>query len=251
MRCPACNRVEDRVLETRASSDGDLIRRRRECLSCQTRYTTYERTGASERVVIKSDRSRERFDRIKLRRGIEAAVENLDVSNDAIDQLVEEIVAGLDTDIPVESRDIGQAAEERLLALNPVAFVRFSSVHRRFSSPAQFILAAQNMPKPRLVRKRDGRLQPFDFGRIRTGIRWAVKHTPIDGEAQVTRIADQVVSDVMPGEGEVVPTADIGEAVKLRLRERDAVAYLRFASVFDRFDTVDRFVDAARLFAPP
>lgn len=246
MRCPICENVRDKVIETRSDADETLIRRRRECASCKWRFTTYERADASERVVVKSDgRRRERLDRQKLRRGIEAATENLDIAPETIDRIVDDVLDGLGSrGSRILSADIGALVEQHLQQLNPVAFIRYASVHRRFKTPEEFVSLVRQVPPPLMVVKRDSRRQPFDVARIRRGIQWAVKHTTLDDSEKVSAITDAVIQEIY-GFGAEIPTSVIGKAVQRQLRRRDAVSYLRFTSVFERFDTADRFLEVA------
>ena len=195
-----------------------MIRRRRECLACSWRHTTYERSDTSELVVIKSDgKTRERFDTEKIRRGILAATENLDVDSKELDMFISEIVSDLrPSGNQVHSKQIGQMVEQRLLVLNPVAFVRFASVFRRFSRPEEFAELARTFEGLTVVLKRDGRLQLFDPEKVRIGIEWAAKHTALRAQ-DVDRISEAVVAKAMQ-RGDPIPSQEIGEVVLEHLR---------------------------------
>jgi transcriptional repressor NrdR len=134
MKCPYCGSTESEVVETRASEDVDTIRRRRECLKCKKRFTTYERIENVNLVVIKKDGKREQFDRDKLKGGIIRSCEKTMVSVDAIEKIVTEIereLRGADS-VEVESKKIGQMVATRLKKIDKVAYIRFSSVFKRF-----------------------------------------------------------------------------------------------------------------------
>jgi transcriptional repressor NrdR len=134
MKCPYCGSTESEVVETRASEDVDTIRRRRECLKCEKRFTTYERIENVNLVVIKKDGKREQFDRDKLKGGIIRSCEKTMVSVDAIEKIVTEIereLRGADS-VEVESKRIGQMVATRLKKIDKVAYIRFSSVFKRF-----------------------------------------------------------------------------------------------------------------------
>lgn len=134
MKCPYCGSTESEVVETRASEDVDTIRRRRECLKCEKRFTTYERIENVNLVVIKKDGKREQFDRDKLKSGIIRSCEKTKVSIDAIEKIVTEIereLRGADS-VEVESKKIGQMVALRLKKIDKVAYIRFSSVFKRF-----------------------------------------------------------------------------------------------------------------------
>jgi transcriptional repressor NrdR len=134
MKCPYCGSIESEVVETRAAEDVDTIRRRRECLKCEKRFTTYERIENVNLVVIKKDGKREQFDRDKLKGGIIRSCEKTMVSVDAIEKIVTEVereLRGADS-VEVESKKIGQMVATRLKKIDKVAYIRFSSVFKRF-----------------------------------------------------------------------------------------------------------------------
>ena len=141
MRCPFCGEDEDKVNDSRQAKDGKEIRRRRECLRCTRRFTTYERIEESMPMVIKRDGRREAFDRAKIERGLQHAVAKLPVSQEAVRRLAEDVEReigelGLD-EIP--SRTVGERVLPRLRALDPVAYVRFASIYRDIRDLAGFV----------------------------------------------------------------------------------------------------------------
>ncbi len=140
MKCPYCGSTDSEVVETRASEDVDTIRRRRECLKCEKRFTTYERIENVNLVVIKKDGKREQFDRDKLKSGIIRSSEKTKVSMDEIEKIVTEIereLRGADS-VEVESKKIGQMVASRLKKIDKVAYIRFSSVFKRFVDVEDF-----------------------------------------------------------------------------------------------------------------
>ena len=141
MKCPFCGHQEDKVVDSRESTDGAAIRRRRECLGCGKRFTTYEHIEEQSLMVIKKDGRREAFDRRKLLAGLTKACEKRPVSMDRIEQLVEEIEQDLlrSFEREVPSQQIGERVMRRLHDVDPVAYVRFASVYREFKDPAQFM----------------------------------------------------------------------------------------------------------------
>ncbi len=147
MRCPRCGHLEDKVVDSRSSKDGAVIRRRRECLSCGHRFTTYEQTVRSALRVIKRDSRREAFDRGKLAAGIEKACEKRDISAERIEQVVDEIIGELQNEYEreVDSKVIGEKVMERLQGLDEVAYVRFASVYRQFKDVNQFVKEIQSL----------------------------------------------------------------------------------------------------------
>jgi len=149
MRCPSCGMDNDRVIDSRACEDGYSIRRRRECLNCKRRYTTYERLDVTTIKVIKKDGIREPFLREKLRAGLEKACWKRPVSPEQIEAIVteveNEIYATFDSE--VESRLLGDLLMEKLRKVDEVAFVRFASVYRQFKDVRDFVDELQPMLK--------------------------------------------------------------------------------------------------------
>lgn len=140
MRCPFCKEDNDRVIDSRASQDGVAIRRRRECVSCMRRYTTYERPEETTIKVIKKDGSRAPFDRDKIQRGLERACVKRPIKTEQIQATVaaieNDVYSSFDTEI--ESRQLGLLVMEHLRELDEVAFVRFASVYREFNDVHDF-----------------------------------------------------------------------------------------------------------------
>lgn len=141
MRCPFCRDDNDRVIDSRASEDGFAIRRRRECLSCQRRYTTYERVEEVAIKVIKKDGVRVPFDREKIKQGLSKACWKRPVSADQIESVVSAVENDIysNFDSEVESRYIGELVMQQLRQLDQVAFVRFASVYREFKDVRDFV----------------------------------------------------------------------------------------------------------------
>ncbi|MEK7794560.1 MAG: transcriptional regulator NrdR [Candidatus Hydrogenedentota bacterium] len=147
MRCPFCSHTEAKVVDSRASKDGDAIRRRRECLNCGRRYTTYERIEEVAKLVIKKDGRRETFDRWKLKAGILKACEKRPVSLDQIEALIDDVERTLfgNTEHEVTTENLGEAVMTKLRALDDVAFVRFASVYRQFKDLNEFMAELKGM----------------------------------------------------------------------------------------------------------
>jgi transcriptional repressor NrdR len=140
MKCPYCGSKDTEVVETRDSEDLETIRRRRECLKCKKRFTTYERIENVNLIVIKKDGKREQFDRDKLKAGIIRSCEKTTVSLEVIEKIVTEIERELRNadSVEVESKKIGQLVSVRLKTLDKVAYIRFSSVFKRFVDVEDF-----------------------------------------------------------------------------------------------------------------
>ena len=141
MRCPVCHHPDNRVLESRSAESGQSVRRRRECLKCNYRFTTYERIEFVPITVIKRDGERESFDRSKVLRGIVRACEKTDITELQIETAVGEIEAELQQRVTreVASSDIGELVLQQLQSLSEVAYVRFASVYRQFQGIRDFV----------------------------------------------------------------------------------------------------------------
>jgi len=147
VKCPYCGDFEDKVVDSRLSPDGDAIRRRRECLKCERRYTTYEHIEKTPLMVVKHDGTRQPFDREKLLLGIRKACEKRPVPTEKIQQLVEHVERAIlkKFDKEVASNQIGELVMKRLYGLDDVAYVRFASVYRQFKDVEQFAQELQGM----------------------------------------------------------------------------------------------------------
>ena len=141
MRCPFCVATDTRVMDSRESAEGTIIRRRRECESCARRFTTYERVEELNPLVVKKDGRRETFDREKLLSGLKKACEKRPVSVDQLDKLVQGVERRLQErgEKEVSSTAIGQLLMEELPKLDEVAYVRFASVYRSFRDISEFM----------------------------------------------------------------------------------------------------------------
>ncbi len=141
MKCPFCSFEESKVIDSRPTDEGQRIRRRRECLSCGKRFTTYEIIESLPIIVIKKDKSRETFNRDKLMTGLLRACEKRPISIDTLDNMIDEIETTLQNslDREVSSEKIGQLVMEKLKKIDEVAYVRFASVYRQFKDINTFM----------------------------------------------------------------------------------------------------------------
>ncbi len=140
MKCPFCNHLQDKVVDSRESKEGDAIRRRRECLACERRYTTYERIDEVPYMVIKKDGRREKFDRQKVLAGLLKACEKRPVSMGRLSEMVNQVESKVSDspDREISTTEIGEFLMERLRELDKIAYVRFASVYRDFQDEQAF-----------------------------------------------------------------------------------------------------------------
>ena len=151
MKCPFCDDLEDKVVDSRMAKEGEMIRRRRECLSCKRRYTTYERIEESLPMVVKKDGRREPFDRAKIHGGLKKACEKRPISVATIEAVTDRIEKRIqemgETEIP--SRTVGEEIMKELHNLDQVAYVRFASVYREFKDIDQFMDELKTLARER------------------------------------------------------------------------------------------------------
>ncbi|MBF0170796.1 MAG: transcriptional repressor NrdR [Nitrospinae bacterium] len=140
MKCPSCGDLDNKVIDSRLTKENDMIRRRRECLACQYRFTTYERIEESLPMVVKKDGQRVDFDREKIRQSIKIACQKLAVTAEDQEALVERVVRHALSlgDKEISSSQLGEQVMEGLRTLDKVAYVRFASVYRQFRDPEEF-----------------------------------------------------------------------------------------------------------------
>lgn len=147
MKCPYCSEVDNKVIDSRLSKDSHVIRRRRECLLCNRRFTTYEYVEKIAVMIIKKDGRREEFNREKVRSGIVRACEKLDISINTIDMFLDDLERDLretgEKEIP--SQEIGELVMKKLHKLNDIAYVRFASVYREFKDVNDFVLELKSL----------------------------------------------------------------------------------------------------------
>ncbi len=141
MKCPYCGEVDNKVIDSRLSKDGNVIRRRRECIICSRRFTTYEHIEEIPIMIIKKDGRREVFSREKVRSGMKRACEKRDISMNIIEEFIDELERDLretgEKEIP--AADVGEKIMSRLHELDDVAYVRFASVYREFKDVNDFV----------------------------------------------------------------------------------------------------------------
>jgi transcriptional repressor NrdR len=167
MKCPYCHLDNDRVIDSRSSDESQAIRRRRECLSCKRRFTTYERVEEPTIKVVKKDGVREPFQREKIRRGLEKACWKLPISHEQIEGVISAIESDVHAQFEVEvhSRELGELVMQHLGKLDQVAFVRFASVYREFQDVRDFVEELEPMleeagghrPESRVRKSEDGK----------------------------------------------------------------------------------------------
>jgi transcriptional repressor NrdR len=141
MRCPFCANTEDRVVDSRESREGDVIRRRRQCVRCDRRFTSYEKIESIGFQVVKRDRRREPYVREKLMQGLQVACRKRPVSQNELERIADSIEAAMHDsgEREISSQQLGVMVTERLRELDPVAYVRFASVYRRFEDVEAFV----------------------------------------------------------------------------------------------------------------
>lgn len=151
MKCPYCRADNDKVIDSRASDDGYAIRRRRECLGCGRRYTTYERLHEVNLKVVKKDNVRDNFDPAKIREGLQKACWKRPVSADQIEDMVSRVEQEVYSryDMEIDSQELGEIVMNELMKVDQVAYVRFASVYREFKDVRDFVDELEPMLRSR------------------------------------------------------------------------------------------------------
>jgi transcriptional repressor NrdR len=154
VKCPFCDELEDKVVDSRMAKEGEVIRRRRECLGCKRRYTTYERVDEILPMVVKKDGRRESFDRTKILAGLKKACEKRPISTATIEALTDRIEKRIQEmgETEIESRIVGEELMKELHQLDQVAYVRFASVYREFKDIDQFMDELRTLAQQRRER---------------------------------------------------------------------------------------------------
>ena len=154
MKCPFCDELEDKVVDSRMAKEGEVIRRRRECLGCKRRYTTYERVEEILPMVVKKDGRRESFDRTKILAGLKKACEKRPISTATIDAVTDRLEKRIQEmgETEIESRIVGEELMKELHQLDQVAYVRFASVYREFKDIDQFMEELKTLAQQRRER---------------------------------------------------------------------------------------------------
>jgi transcriptional repressor NrdR len=154
VKCPFCDELEDKVVDSRMAKEGEVIRRRRECLGCKRRYTTYERVEEILPMVVKKDGRRESFDRTKIHAGLKKACEKRPISTATIEDVTDRIEKRIQEmgETEIESRIVGEELMKELHQLDQVAYVRFASVYREFKDIDQFMDELKTLAQQRRER---------------------------------------------------------------------------------------------------
>ena len=154
MRCPYCGSLDDKVIESRTMANGESIRRRRECLGCGYRFTSYERIEEKPFMVVKKDGRREPFEQAKLEKGISRALEKRPVSMRMVEQIVSEIedkaVMSGKVSREISTAELGELVLQRLYEIDKVAYIRFASVYKHFENLDEFITEVKNIEGKRI-----------------------------------------------------------------------------------------------------
>ena len=162
MRCPYCDHIEDKVVDSRESKDGDSIRRRRECLNCGRRFTSYERIDEIPFMVVKKDGTREAFDRNKVMSGLLRAAEKRPIGARKLEEIANEIEKQVQdsTERELPTSDIGKIIMRRLKSLDKVAYVRFASVYLEFEDVTAFMTELKDLVRARQPVKKTRKRKP-------------------------------------------------------------------------------------------
>lgn len=240
MICPVCNTDGDRVIDSRPAPDGRAIRRRRECLACGNRFTTYEQVETPGPAVIKADGRRESFDTEKLSGSLHTALKRRPVSRDRLQAVVTDLVIRIKNDFPgeISTIQIGELVLGELLKLDEVAYVRYASNYKQFADKDEFMTNLRALPNSLQVVKSSGRYEPFKRDKLISSMMIALRKRPVS-RRKVEKVAEEIIEAF--ADRVEVSSSEIGNTVMKRLREIDEVAYIRYASVYRKFRDASEF----------
>jgi transcriptional repressor NrdR len=242
MKCPFCGSLNDKVVDSRPAEDGKATRRRRRCLSCERKFTTYEYIEKISLMIKKLDGTLEAYSRGKLSDGIILACKKRPVSRQRLETLVDEVeneLFNLSRE-EVSSQQIGDLVLDKLKQIDEVAYVRFASVYRNFKSKDEFLQELKSLPSSLLVTKANGRVEPFERRKLLYGIELACNKRPVT-KRKMEAIADGILRELDKKGIREVTSSRLGEMVMERLKKLDVVAYVRFASVYRKFKEPEEF----------
>lgn len=157
MKCPFCNSEDTKVIDSRSFMDGYSIKRRRECIKCEKRFTTFEKVEETPLYVVKKDKRRDKFDRNKLMRGLIAATVKRNISRESLETFVLEIEKNIQNSLKAEitTKELGEMVMEKLKKIDQVAYVRFASVYKEFKDIKSFIEIVEDINKDNNKDKKD------------------------------------------------------------------------------------------------
>jgi transcriptional repressor NrdR len=238
--CPICNTDGDRVIDSRPTPDGRAIRRRRECLACGNRFTTYEQVETPGPAVIKGDGRRESFDPEKISTSLRAALKKRPVTRDRLQAVVSDLAIRIKNDFPNEitAFQIGELALIELLKLDEVAYVRYASIYKQFADKDEFMTNLKALPSSLQVVKSSGRYEPFKRDKLISSMMIALRKRPAS-RRKIEKLAEEIIESF--ADRVEVNSSEIGNLVMKRLREIDEVAYIRYASVYRKFRDASEF----------
>ncbi len=245
MICPVCNTDGDRVIDSRPTPDGKAIRRRRECLACGNRFTTYEQVETPGPTVVKADGRRESFNIDKLANSLHLALKKRPVSRDRLQAVVTDLSVRIKNDFAneIQTSQIADLVLNELLKLDEVAYVRYASYCRSFGDKDEFITALRALPGSLQVVKSSGRYEPFKRDKLISSMIIALRKRPVS-RRKIEKVAEEIIESL--AERNEVSSSEIGSLVMKRLREIDEVAYIRYASVYRKFRDAAEFTKEVR-----
>jgi transcriptional repressor NrdR len=242
MKCPFCGSLNDKVVDSRPAEDGKATRRRRLCLFCERKFTTYEYIEKISLMIKKLDGTLEAYSRSKLSDGIILACKKRPVSRQRLEALVDEVeneLFNLSRE-EVSSQEIGDLVLDKLKQIDEVAYVRFASVYRNFKNKDEFLQELKSLPSSLRVTKANGRVEPFERRKLLHGIELACNKRPVT-KTKMEAIADGILRELDEKSIREVTSSRLGEMVMERLKKLDVVAYVRFASVYRKFKEPEEF----------
>jgi|GEM_PF-212416 len=240
MICPSCKEDGDKVIDSRPAADGRAVRRRRECLACEYRFTTYEQVEIPGPMVSKKDERQEPFDRKKIMASLRLVLKNRPVSNERIQAVATDITTKIKNEYTdgISSAQISELALNELFKLDDVSYVRYAAAYKQFTDKDEFISSLKALPRSLQVIKSDGRYEPFKREKLISSLNIALRKRPIS-QRKIENAAEDVIKSM--SNRDEISSAEIGTMLMDLLRNIDEIAFIRYASVYRKFRDVSDF----------
>ena len=240
MICPSCNTDGDKVIDSRPAADGMAIRRRRECLACGNRFTTYEQLEVPGPTVAKNDGHKEPFDSNKITESLIIALAKRPVSKERIQAVVTDLSIRIKNEFTegITTQEISELVLNELLKLDEVGYVRYAADNKQFSDKDEFVTYLKALPRSLHVVKSNGSYEPFKREKLIGSLNVALRKRPVS-QRRIEKAIDQIIEAL--ADRDEVSSSELGNLLMVRLKEIDEVAYIRYASVYRKFQDAAEF----------
>jgi transcriptional repressor NrdR len=240
MICPSCNTDGDKVIDSRPAADGLAIRRRRECLACGNRFTTYEQLEIPGPTVTKNDGRKEPFDTNKIATSLKISLDKRPVSKERIQAVVTDLSIRIKNEFHegITTQNISELVLNELLKLDEVGYVRYAADHKQYADKDEFTTFLKALPRSLQVVKSNGSYEPFKREKLLKSLNIALRKRPVS-QRRIENAIDEIINEL--AERNEVSSSELGNLLMIRLKAIDEVAYIRYASVYRKFQDAAEF----------